>query len=116
MINRNALRTLLFLVVVLLIMLHYAGPAIGISTALQLEKQGSPAVWFKSFLFLACAVILSLIALQARHTGQGNGWRWGVFAGVMLYLSINSATGINKKLVLNFIDWACDLRRRRDPL
>jgi len=103
---RKTVRTWLAAILALLIAAFFLAPVFGITSLLELDKLGTVAIWFKSFLFLASAALLGLTALHQKNTGDRSYWRWGLFGALMLYLSINTATDITNKLVKKFIDWA----------
>ena len=105
-INRKIVRTSLCLIVTFLVAAYFVGPVIGITCLFSLHKQGGVAVWFESILFMSCALLLGLTALHLKNKGKMSYWRWSAFAAVLLYLSVNSATGVNKKLVDKFTDRA----------
>ena len=105
-INRKIVRTSLCLIVALLVAAYFVGPVIGITCLFSLHKQGGVAVWFESILFMSCALLLGLTALHLKNKGKMSYWRWSAFAAVLLYLSVNSATGVNKKPVDKFTDRA----------
>ena len=102
-INRKAVRISLVAVLLLLIAASHFGPLIGITFLFALDQSGSVPVWFESFLYLLCAGLLSLAAFNRNN--QAGGWRWGIFALFMLYLSINTTAEINRRVVGKLTRW-----------
>jgi hypothetical protein len=104
-VNRKAIRNSLMIVVLLLIAASHFGPLAGITSMFALDKPGSVAVWFESFIYLLCSGLLALMAFGRPKKDRTEGWRWGLFAFFMLYLSVNTTAEINKKVVGKLGSW-----------
>ena len=105
LIERKFVRAGLFGIVALLILMDILGPLVGIESIFALDKQGSVSVWFESVLYLISAGLLGLISIHYCNRGNQQYWRWGLFSIFMVYLSVNAASEINKKLVGKITDW-----------
>lgn len=104
-INRRIVRILLFSVLLLLIGAYLIGPRIGVASLFKLDEQGTIAVWFEAGLYFLAAILLSVVALSKRDGVDRTSWRWGVFALLMLFLSLSAEAEINKKIVDHLSGW-----------
>lgn len=104
-INRRFVRMLLFSVLLVLIGAYLIGPRVGVDSLFKLDEQGTVAVWFEAGLYFLAAMLLGVIALARQNSGDRMAWRWGVFAMLMLFLSLSAEAEITKKIVDHLSGW-----------
>ena len=97
-INQKIVRNFLLLILLLLVIGDRVGPLIGITSTFSLDDQGSVGVWFETFLYILSAGLLALTAMALIQRKDPTGWRWGLFALFILYLSANASSRMNNKI------------------
>ncbi|MBN2043768.1 MAG: hypothetical protein JW757_02010 [Anaerolineales bacterium] len=96
--DRKVIRNTLILVLLILVLADLIGPVIGVTSTFSLDRPGSLGVWFESLLYILSAGLLALIAIEHIQRKDPTGWRWGLFALFILYLSANTNARLNSKI------------------
>jgi hypothetical protein len=97
-INRKIVRNFLLLLLFLLVVADRVGPMIGITSTFSLDDTGSVGVWYETLLYIISAGLLALTAMVLIQRKDPAGWRWGLFALFILYLSANASSRMNNKI------------------
>lgn len=72
----------------------------GLVPLFDLDEESNVPTCFSSFLILFCAVLVAVIAIVKRRQQGAFVRQWTALAGILLYLSIDEASGIHELLSL----------------
>lgn len=78
--------------------------------------RGNVPTWFTSAAFLACTVLLLIIAAHTHRTSRRAALLWGALAVLMLALSINEIFAVEHNTLLDYATRALRLTLRADGL
>jgi hypothetical protein len=75
------------------------------ATVVNLNQEANPATWFSSFLLLANAGLLAVIACYKRATSDPLTRQWAVLALTFLYISIDETGVLHERTIVPMRAW-----------
>lgn len=70
--------------------------ALGFVPLLDADGEANLPTWYASLALLACAVVLAIIAVEARRTGKRHGLAWAALSLTLLLASLDEAAGLHE--------------------